>query len=73
MLGMWRPNHNEIEEWSETKEKEFLRKENINPQINSEQWLQIYVFTDEHEILFVKFPIMFSKWPFKLVESKMCF
>jgi hypothetical protein len=37
--------------------------------INSEKWLQRYVFTDLHEIFFVDFPIVLVEWLQRLAEK----
>jgi hypothetical protein len=44
------------------KESEFYRDQNNNPWINSEKWLQRYVFRDLHESFFVEFPIILVEW-----------
>ena len=69
---MWTPAKKEIEEWLETKEQGLARKDNRNPQISSEQWLQRYVFTNEHEIFFAKFHIILVDWLLKLAELNQC-
>jgi hypothetical protein len=49
--------------------REFSQGENRNPQINDEQWLQRYVFTDLHEIFFGEFPNILAEWLERLVEN----
>jgi hypothetical protein len=41
--------------------------------INLEQWLQRYVFTDLHEIFFVDFPNILTKWIQRLAEKNKTF
>ena len=55
-MWFWHPSKEEIENWIEVKEKEFAKKENKNPRIYVEDWLQRYIFTDLHEISFATFP-----------------
>ena len=54
-MCFWHPLKEEIENWVELKEKEFVEKENINPRLSAEDWLQRYIFIDLHEILFATF------------------
>jgi len=41
----------------------------MNPQMSDEQWMQNYVFTDQHEIVFGEFPEIFTEWLERLVEE----
>jgi len=59
---MWRLTKEDIGNWLEAKEREFYRDRNKNPQISSKKWLQRYVFTYLHEILFFEFPLVLAKW-----------
>ena len=59
---MWRQDKEDIGWWLETKECGFARDQNKNLQISREQWLQRYIFTNLHEILFVDFPIVLDEW-----------
>ena len=56
---MWVPYKEEINAWVKLKERTFAAEENQNPNISTEEWLQRYLFTDLHEILFVKFLLFF--------------
>jgi hypothetical protein len=55
MRGMWRTTNDDIKEWWNTKEIEFDVDQNHNPRISAKEWLQMYVFTDFHEVFFVEF------------------
>jgi hypothetical protein len=65
----WRMTKKEIVEWMERKEQEFSQKENRNPWMSDEQWLQRYVCTELHEIFFGEFFIILTKWLERLVEN----
>jgi hypothetical protein len=66
----WRSTKKEIIEWLERKEQKFARKENRNPWMSDEQWMQRYVYTKLHEIFFSEFLIILTKWLERLVEWK---
>ena len=66
----WHPSKEEIENWVEVKEKEFAEKENINPRLSTEDWLQRYIFTDLHEIFFATFPFELHAWLSRLAKNK---
>ena len=55
-MWFWHPSKEEIESWVKAKEKEFAEKENINPRLSTEDWLQRYLFTNLHENFFATFP-----------------
>jgi hypothetical protein len=65
----WRSTKKEISKWLKGKEGEFSRKENINPWMSYEQWMQRYVYIELHEIFFDEFPIILTKWLERLVEN----
>ena len=52
------------------KEKEFVERENINPQLFVEDWLQRYIFTNLHESLFSMFPSELRAWLSRLAENE---
>ena len=56
------PSKDKMNAWVKQKERTFAAEENQNPNISTEEWLQRYLFTDLHEILFSKFPIIFYEW-----------
>jgi hypothetical protein len=37
--------------------------------MSDEQWMQKYVFTDQHEIFFGEFPEIMTEWLERLVEK----
>ena len=41
----------------------------MNPHMSEEQWMQKYVFTDQHEIFFGKFLEILTEWLERLVEK----
>jgi hypothetical protein len=52
----WRSTEKEISKWLERKERESALKNNRNPRMSDKQWMQRYVYTELHEILFVMSP-----------------
>ena len=67
------PSKEEINAWVELKERTFATEENQNPNINTEEWLQRYLFSDLHEIFFSEFPIIFYEWIARIADKKNCF
>lgn len=59
--------------WIEQKERAFSQEQHQNPRINTEEWLQRYLFTNLHKIFFVEFLIIFYEWFSKIAEKKNCF
>ena len=53
----------------ERKEWEFAQKENRNHRMSDKQWMQRYVYTEFHEILFGEFLIILTEWLEILVEN----
>ena len=47
-----------------------MEKENRNPNLTIEDWLQRYVFSDLHEVFFATFPTELHAWLLKLAENK---
>ena len=70
---MWVPSKEEINAWVELKERTFAAEENHNPNINTEEWLQRYLFTDLHEIFFCEFPLIFKEWIAIIAQKNKCF
>jgi len=66
---MWRPTEKEIETWLKDKALEFVVKENKNPNHDAERWLQDYIYSDLHEIIFVELPIILTEWLVRLCEE----
>ena len=69
-MCFWHPSKEEIENWVEVKEKGFAEKDNRNPRIFVEDWLQMYIFIDLHEIFFATFPSELHAWLSRLAENK---
>ena len=67
-MWLWHPELSEIEAWFETKTKEFTEIENINPNHDSEAWLQKYIYTDIHEVFFYMFPSELHSLLMRLVD-----
>jgi hypothetical protein len=55
-LRPWNPMREEIEGWLRFKKLEFAQKDNRNPRITPCKYLDKYVFTDLHEVLFCDYP-----------------
>ena len=64
----WNPSKEEIENWVEAKEREFVEQENINPRISAKDWLQRYIFSDIHEVFFATFFTVLHAWLSRLAE-----
>ena len=63
------PAKEELNQWVESKEREFAAKENKNPRLSTEAWLQKHIFTDLHEIFFVTYAIELYDWLSKLADK----
>ena len=59
---MWHPMKNEIEDWLESKTLEFMQEESAGSQLSIENWVDKYIYSDIHEILFANFPIVLHEW-----------
>ena len=68
-MWLWHPELSEIEAWFENKAKEFTEAENRNPNRDSEEWLQKYIYIDVHEVLFAMFPSKLHSWVERLADS----
>ena len=62
MTWFWHPLKKEIEDWLESKEKEFAEKEKRNPKLSTEDLLQRYVFSNLHKVFFSTFPTELHAW-----------
>jgi hypothetical protein len=69
MLTLWNPTKEKIEGWLRTKELEFAQKDNRNPRITPRKYLDKYVFTDLHEVLFCDFSHLLQEWMLKLKDN----
>jgi len=70
MSNKWFPTKKETEKWIDQKLHEFAAKENKNLLLSKEEWLNIYLYTNEHKIFFCSFPCELHQWLSKLVDSK---
>ena len=66
-MWLWHPELSEIDAWFEDKTREFVEKENRNPNRNAKVWLQKYIYTDVHEIFFATFTSELHSWITRLV------
>ena len=66
-MYFWNPSKEEIQQWVESKEK----RENQNPQLSIEYWLQRYPFTNLHECFFTTFASELHEWLSRLTENNM--
>ena len=69
-MYFWHLSKEEIQKWVESKEKEFAERENKNPRLSVEDWIQRYIFTDLHENFFVTFPVELHACLLRLVENE---
>ena len=67
-MWLWHPELIEIKAWFETKTKEFTETENINHNRDSEAWLQKYIYTEIHKVLFATFPSELHLWLARLED-----
>ena len=67
-MWLWHSELSEIEAWFETKTKEFAKRENKNPNRNSEAWLHKYIYIDIYEVFFATFPSELHSWPERLAD-----
>jgi hypothetical protein len=65
----WRPTKKDIIEWLQSKKQEFSQKDNRNPWMKNDQWMQMYVYKELHEIFFGEFSIILTEWLEILVEN----
>ena len=66
----WRPLVKEIGDWIEETYLKFTEQENKDPRRSSDDFLQRYIFTDIHEILFSSIHIELHQWLSRLTERK---
>lgn len=55
MSNKWFPTKKEIKKWIDQKLHEFVAQENRNLCMLKEEWLNRYLYTDEHEIFLYSF------------------
>jgi hypothetical protein len=69
MWRPWNPTREEIEGWLRTKELDFAHKDNRNPRITPRGYLDKYVFTNLHEIVFCDFSHLLQEWILRLTDN----
>ena len=67
---MWHPMRPKIQDWFEQKSQEFDEKENQNPGLMIDQWLEEYMHNGPHEYFFFEFPIILNEWLARLTYPK---
>ena len=60
----------EIQSWADAKELEFAQKESEGYRWTPANWLEWYIYSYIHEILFVEFPTLLYEWLSKLKTQK---
>jgi len=70
MWGSLKPTKKEIEKWIDRKLHEFAAQENRNLCLSKEEWLQRYLYTKEHKVLFFSFSCELYKWLAKLADGQ---
>jgi len=70
MSNKWFPIKKEIKIWIDWKLHKFSAKENRNPCPSKEEWLNRYLYTDEHEIFFCSVSCKLHEWLSILVENQ---
>ena len=58
----WNPTKEELNQWVESKEREFVAQENKSPRLSTEDWLPKHIFTDLHEIFFATYENELYNW-----------
>jgi hypothetical protein len=51
-MSRWFPSKTKIQTWIKDQEKDFIESQKKNPNLGTEDWLGIYIFTDIHDIFF---------------------
>jgi hypothetical protein len=69
-MSRWFPSKTEIQKWIENQEKDFAKKQNKNPKLSTEYWLQRYIFTNIHEIFFGGIHQELFEWFARLVDTQ---
>ena len=65
----WHPTREELNQWVESKEKEFAEKEKNIPTLSIEDQLQKHIFTDLHTIFFAAYGNELYDWLSKLTDT----
>jgi hypothetical protein len=69
-MSRWFPSKTEIPGWIEYQERDFVDAQNKNPKLSTKYWLQRYIFTDIHEILFGGIHQELFEWLARLVDTQ---
>jgi hypothetical protein len=69
MLRLWNPTKAATETYLRTKEPDFAQKDNRNPKMTPQKYLEKYVFIDLHEVFFYDFPHLFQDWIIRLKDN----
>ena len=69
-MSRWFPSKKETQKWIEDQEKDFIEAQNKNPNLSTEDWLEKYIFTDIHEILFGGIHQEIYKWLARLEDTQ---
>jgi hypothetical protein len=69
-MSRWFPSKTKIHTWIEDQERDFVEAQNKNPKLSTEDWLQIYIFTDIHEIFFGGIHKELFEWLARLVDTQ---
>ena len=65
----WNPTKEELNQWVESTEREFVVTENKSPTLTIEDWLQKHIFTDIHTIFFATYGNELYDWLSKLTDQ----
>ena len=68
-MSRWFPSKTEIQKWIKDQEKDFIEDQNKNPNLSTKHWLERYIFTDIHEILFGGIHQELYEWLARLVDT----
>jgi hypothetical protein len=68
-MSRWFQSRTKIQKWIEDQEKDFVEAKNKNPNLSTEDCLEIYIFTDVHEIFFGGIHQELFEWLARLVDT----
>ena len=69
-MSRWFPSKTEIQKWIEDQEKDFAEAQNKNPDLNIEDWLERYIFTNIHKIFFGGIHQELYEWLARLADTQ---
>lgn len=70
MNHKWIPTKKEIDKWIDQKLHKFVAQENMNLHLLKEEWLNRYLYIEEHIIFFCSFPCELYEWLSKLEDGQ---